>query len=125
MWNFGEDPIRRDLYVAEVLITPHFDRKCLPSDGVLLNRDVLRLCGTHDIGEYVDLIFKITGSYPKERLIDDVNAGNINAAARSELMKLGRWTFVFAWPHSVTGQHLFYDYYLIRYHMCGNADPYC
>jgi hypothetical protein len=61
MWHFGEGSIRRGLYVAEVLMTPHFDKKCLPPDGVSLNGDTLRVCSTHDFGDYADLIVKING----------------------------------------------------------------
>jgi hypothetical protein len=45
-WHFDEYPFRRFLYVAEVMTTPHFDKKCLPQDGVQLNGDTLRLCAT-------------------------------------------------------------------------------
>jgi hypothetical protein len=109
------------------LLTPHFDKKCIPPDGILFNGGALRLCSVLDfnLAGWIDLIVMIEGSYPKERLIDDVNSGNIDPAIRLELNRLGKWAFVFAEPNMLTGQHLLSDYYLIRYHMCGNASPYC
>lgn len=125
LWRFGDDSTRRYLYMAEVLLTPNFAKKCIPPDGVLINDDTLRLCGTHDfnLAGWVDLIVKIEGPYPKERLIEDINAGNVSPAADKELERLGMW--MFARQYHVTGHHLLSDYYLIRYNMCGNADPYC
>lgn len=127
-WYFvGQDRIRRHLYVAQVLMTPHFDQKCIPPDGILFNRDTLRLCSAHDfnMAGWIDLIVKIDGSYPQERLIEDVNSGNIDPTVRNELRALGTWTFVFGGRNGVTGQHLVSDYYLLRYHMCGNELPFC
>jgi hypothetical protein len=127
LWHFGhlkgEAPIRRYVYITDVLLTPHFAEKCTPSNGILFNGDTLRVCSTYDFNllGFVDLIVKINGSYPKERLIDDINARAFTpSAGPDELIKLGGM-----WPHSVTGQHLLSDYYLIKVHICGNARPYC
>jgi hypothetical protein len=72
---------------------------------------------------WIDLIVKIDGSYAKERLIEDINSGNVSPAVYQELERRGMETL--ASPHHLSGQHLSSDYYLIRYHMCGNANPYC
>jgi hypothetical protein len=127
IWYSADDRVLRYLYVAEVMVTPNFDKKCVPADGILFNGDMLRLCSVHDLNlaGWIDLIFKIDGPYQIGRLIDDVNSGNLDPAVRTELHKLGTWTFVFAQPNALTSQHLLSDYYLIRYHMCGNADPTC
>jgi hypothetical protein len=124
VWHFGhlssEEPIRRYLYAAEVLMTPHFDKKCVPSDGVLFNGDTLRLCSTYDFGDYAELIVKISGSYPTERLIDDINSRKMDPqAGGDELMKLGIWL------NSVIGHHLVSDYYLFTVYECGKGQPYC
>jgi len=125
VWRLGEDQIRRYLYVAEVLVTPHFDKKCVPADGVLFNGDTLLSCSTHDfnLAGFMDVIVKISGPYPKERLIDDINSRKLTVppvgVIGDELTKLGMW------PDHVTGQHLLSDYYLIKVHICGNARPYC
>jgi len=122
---FWEDPIRRYLYTAEILLTPRFDKNCVPPDGVLFNGDTLRSCSTHDfnLAGFMDLIVKISGPYPKERLIDDINSRKLTAPAvgviGDELTKLGMW------PNSVIGHHLVSDYYLIKVNICGNADPGC
>jgi hypothetical protein len=122
-WYFvGPDRIRRYLYVAEIKFTPNFDKKCVPSGGILLlNGDTLRLCSTHDFNMdgWIDSIVKIDGSYPEGRLIDDINSRGIKATVGNELNN------GFAPAIHVTGQNLSSDYYLIRYHMCGNALPYC
>ncbi len=125
-WYFvGQERIRRYLYVAQITLTPNFEGQCIPPDGLLLNGDTLRLCSTHDfnLAGWIDLIVKIDGSYPKERLIDDINSGNVSPGVDKELERLGMW--MLARPYMVTGQHLFSDYYLIRYHMCGNVNPSC
>lgn len=124
VWHLGhlssEEPIRRYLYAAEVMMTPHFDKKCVPPDGVLFNGDTLRLCSRHDFGDYADLIVKISGSYPTERLIDDINSRKIDPrAGGDELMKLGIWL------NSVIGHHLVSEYYLFRVYECGKGQPYC
>jgi len=109
IWHFGEDPIRRYLYVAEVLMTPHFEQKCVPADGIpLTDRDTLRLCSTHDfnLGGWIDSIVKINGSYAKERLIDDINSGKLKPRV------VNRFNEVFA--ATGTGRHLWSDYYLIQ-----------
>jgi hypothetical protein len=127
-WYFvGQDRIRRYLYVAEIMAKPHFDEKCVPPDGILFNGDTLRLCSVHDfdLAGWVDLIFKIDGSYPAERLIADLTSGGVTPAVGNELSKLGEWSYVFGLRNTVTDQHLVADYYLIRVHMCGNASPSC
>jgi hypothetical protein len=128
LWHFGtplssETPLQRYLYKAEILLTPDFDKKCVPPNGILFSGDTLRICSTHDFNlvGFVDLIVKISGSYPKDRLIDDINSRKVNPAVDvDELIKMGGM-----WPNSVTGQHLLSDYYLIKVHICGNARPYC
>ena len=125
LWYFWEDPIRRYLYTAEILLTPHFDQQCVPPNGVLFNGDTLRSCSTHDfnLAGFMDVIVKISGPYPKERLIDDINSRKLTTPAvgviGDELTKLGMW------PDHVTGQHLLSDYYLIKVNICGNADRGC
>ncbi len=128
IWRLGEDKIRNHLYAAEVALTPDFDKKCIPAAGIRFgDGDALRLCSAHDfnLAGWIDLIVKIDGASPKEHLIDDVNSGNIDPTVRNELKALGTWTFAFTGLNSVTGRHLLSDYYLIRYHMCGNANPSC
>jgi hypothetical protein len=128
LWHFGpalnsEAPLRRYLYKTEILLTPHFDKKCAPPHGILFNGDALRICRMYDFNlvGFVDLIVKISGAYPKDRLIDDINSRTVNPALGvDELIKLGGM-----WPNSVVGQHLLSDYYLIEVHICGNARPYC
>lgn len=120
VWRFGENPIRRDLYMAEVLMTPNFDEKCRPPNGVSLNGDTLRVCSTHDFGDYADLIVKISGSYPTEHLIDDINSAKLDpATAGNELGELH------IWRNSVTGQNLLADYYLLKVYVCGKGRPFC
>jgi hypothetical protein len=120
MWHFGEDPIRRYLYVGEVLMTPHFDKKCLSSEGVIVNADTLRLCSTHDFGDYAVLIVKISGSYPIERLVDDINSRKFDPReGGDELMKLGIWL------NSVIGHPLVSDYYLFEVSECGIGQRFC
>jgi hypothetical protein len=128
LWHFGpplssEAPLQRYLYKAEILLTPDFDKKCIPPNGILFGGDTLRICSTYDFNlvGFVDLIVKISGSYPEDSLIDDINSRKVNPAVDvDELIRLGGM-----WPNSVTGQHLVSDYYLIKVHICGNARPYC
>lgn len=124
LWHFGhvsgEAPTRRYLYVAEVALTPHFDKKCVPPDGVQLNGDTLRSCSTYDLGDYAELIVKISGSYPTDRLIEDINSGKLHpVTGGNELAKLE------IWPNSVIGQHLLSDYYLFTVYLCGKGQPFC
>jgi hypothetical protein len=51
-WYIGQDEIQRHLYMAEILMTPHFAKKCFPPDGILLNGNTLRVCSTYDFGDY-------------------------------------------------------------------------
>jgi len=127
LWYFGEDRIGRYLYVAEIKLKPDFEKKCVPPDGIRYSGDTVRLCSAHDfnLAGWIDLIVKIDGSYPPERLINDINLGNFAPAIGKELNTLGEWSSAFSLPNTVIGQHLVADYYLIRFHMCGNRSPSC
>ncbi len=101
-WYFvGQDRIRRYLYLAQITLTPNFEKQCIPPDGIpLTNRDRLRLCSTHDfnLNGWVDSIVKIEGPYPKDRLVDDINSGNLKPTV------INQFNEVFA--NTATGQHL-------------------
>lgn len=117
-WYSGQDAIQRYLYMAEVLMTSDFDKKCFPPGGVLLNGDTLRVCSTHDFGDYAKWIVKINGSYPTERLIDDINSGKV-------VLVTGRDDFsnapgIFR-PNGVIGYPLLSDYYLFEVYLCGKG----
>jgi hypothetical protein len=120
LWHFGQDQIRRYLYAAEILLTPNFEKKCVPAPGVALNGDTLQLCTTHDFGDYAVLVVKISGSYPIGRLINDINSRKFDPRSGSdELTKLG------IWENSVVCQHLLSDYYLFEISECGIGQRYC
>lgn len=109
---FGRGQNTRLLYVAEVLLTPNFEKKCAPPDGIpLANGGTLRLCSTHDfnLAGWIDSIVKIDGPYPKERFVDDINSGNLKPTV------VNRFNEVFA--STATGQHLLSDYYLVQDHV--------
>jgi hypothetical protein len=112
-WYFvGQERIRRYLYVAQITLTPNFERQCIPRDGLpLTNGDRLRLCSTHDfnLNGWIDSIVKIEGPYPKDRLVDDINSGNLKPTV------INRFNEVFA--STATGQHLLSDYYFVQDHM--------
>jgi hypothetical protein len=78
---YVQSAIQRYLYITEILTTPHFDEKCGPASGIPLGDDTLRVCSRYSFASYEKLIVKISGSYPTERLIDDINSGKIKAAA--------------------------------------------
>jgi hypothetical protein len=75
---------------------------------------------THDFGDYADLIVKISGPYPTDHLIDDINYGKLDpATAGNELGELH------IWQNSVIGQNLLSDYYLFTVYLCGKGQPFC
>jgi len=112
-WYGGQDPLERNLYRIEVLMTPHFDEKCGPPGGIPLNDDTLWVCRKYDFDDYAKLIVKISGSYPTERLIDDINSGKVRAPADRD-----EWWIR---PNSVIGHHLISDYYLFEVYLCGRG----
>jgi hypothetical protein len=112
-WYIGQDAIQRRLYTAEVLITPHFGERCVPLGGILLGDDTLRVCSRYEFGSYEKLIVKISGTYPAERLIDDINSGKTKAAA-----DVDEWWIR---PNSVIGYPLTSAYYLFEVYLCGRG----
>ena len=117
-WYIGQDAIQRHLYMAEILMTPHFDKKCVPPGGILLNGNTLRVCSTYDFGDYAKWIVKISGSYPTERLIDDINSGKVNLVTGSD--EFSREPGIFT-PNGVIGYPLISDYYLFEVYLCGKG----
>jgi hypothetical protein len=112
VWYIGQNEIQRRLYMAEVLMTPHFDERCLPPGGIRLADDT-RVCSRYEFGSYEKLIVKISGSYPTERLIDDINSGKVKAAADIHEWWIG--------PNCVIGYPLTSDYYLFEGYLCGRG----
>jgi hypothetical protein len=112
-WFIGQDAIHRHLYMVEALMTPHFGENCVPSGGILLNDDTLRVCRRYDFGDYEKLIVKVSGAYPTERLIDDINSGKVKAAAGGD-----EW---WVRPNTVIGYPLLSDYYLFEVYLCGKG----
>lgn len=91
--------------------------RCRRRCSRLRYRNSSRLCSTYDFNSWVDLIFKIDGSYPAERLIAELTSRSVTPAAGNELTNLGQYSFIFGLPNTVTDQHLVGDYYLIRFQM--------
>ena len=117
-WYIGQDAIQRHLYMAEIVMTPHFDKRCVPSDGIQLNGDTLRVCSTYDFGDYAKWIVKISGSYPTELLIDDINSGRLNLVTDGG--ELSKRPGIFR-PNGVIGYPLISDYYLFEVYLCGKG----
>jgi hypothetical protein len=111
--GYVQSAIQRYLYITEVLTTPHFDEKCGPAGDILLGGDTLRVCSRYGFGSYAKLIVKISGSYPAERLIDDINSGKIKAPAG-----VNEWWIA---PNTVIGYPLTSDYYLFEVYLCGRG----
>ena len=111
LFDNGEQIIRRNFYVIDILTHGNYAASCHPDSGIPVGDSTIKICKKFDFSgaSFVDLIVRIDGPSSGEEVLGRIFEDNVvPTVSRSRLITMGE-----IWPKNFVYHHLVGHYFIL------------